>query len=108
MKVAGTLVIDATAPDFADATAWVQLEDAARVDLAATVVAEVSLPGVNHRTGEVTLVRFALDCPAPPGAYGLRAGITLALGGLFNTRHCKVGADDACFTVPLSYAGPAR
>lgn len=93
----GTLLIDRNAPSFEGGVAHVWVEQAAPADAPAKRLAETTIRGVLHRSGEADEVPFGFDnMGAVPANARLRAWIDVASNGapgpddLYSTQATKV------------------
>lgn len=79
MQISGEIVIDAGSDSFANATAFVYLEDVSRADDAARLLGRVKLTEVVHHQGAESRVPFAVEAiDAPRGdEAALRVHISL-------------------------------
>lgn len=79
MQIFGEIVINAESDTFANATAFVYLEDVSRVDDAARILGRAKLTSVVHHQGAESRVPFAVEAiDAPHGdEAALRVHISL-------------------------------
>ena len=79
MQISGEIVIDAESDSFANATAFVYLEDVSRADDAARLLGRAKLTAVVHHQGAESRVPFAVEAIDAPhgGDAALRGHISL-------------------------------
>ena len=82
MQISGEIVIDAESDSFANATAFVYLEDVSRADDAARLLGRAKLTAVVHHQGAESRVPFAVEAIGAPhgGDFGSYALSALAQG----------------------------
>ena len=89
MQISGEIVIDAESDSFANATAFVYLEDVSRADDAARLLGRAKLTAVVHHQGAESRVPFAVEAIDAP--HGGDAALRVHISRHLITRRSRAG-----------------